>query len=965
MNKLNILGLFLGLFILVSCSNDKAVEVADPMKTEIHVLDNGLTIYMSVNKDMPRVYTSIAVRAGSKDDPADATGLAHYLEHMLFKGTDKFGSLDFAKESALVQQIEDMFEEYRKLTDVEQRKALYKKIDSVSYEASKYAIAQEYDKMVTGLGASGTNAYTSFDQTVYINDIPSNQLNNWLQLEAERFRKPVLRLFHTELEAVYEEKNISLDRDDSKAWESLFSALYPEHPYGQQTTIGTIDHLKNPSMKAIREYYDKNYIPNNMAICLAGDFDPKATLNEIKKYFGGYKQKSFTPTPVPAPYKHNKSTKVEVVGPDKENVRIGFRFDGANTFDSDMLELLSNILFNQTAGLMDINLVQKQKVLSAYAFAFTKKDYTSHIFYGQPKEGQTLEEVEKLMLEQLELIKKGEFEDWLIEAAINDLELANLKSIQNNYGRVGKMVSAFVNQSKWEYEIERYERLRKITKDEIKNFATEKYGDNYVTIYKRTAQDTTIQKVEKPQITPILTNREEKSDFTKNFLTQVEKAPKLSPVFVDYKKDITENKLPNGAPVYSLENKENDFFNLYFLLDFTTKHDLNAPLALEYLEYLGAGKYSAEDLKKEFFKIGCSFYTFNANDETYIAVEGLNKNIDKALELVNLIISEPKADEVVLANLVEDKLKVRKDNKLSKSVILKSGMMNYGKYGAFNPFTNIVPENEMLALKGDDLLSLSKKMFTHPYKVLYYGPSKEDLLTKLSALEVTKNKLVDLPKETDYKALANEETKVFVVDFDMTQAEIMMVSRGNIFNADEYADAEFLNAYFGRGMNSIMFQELRESKALAYSTYAGYGQASKADIHDLVTVYIGTQADKLPEAMTSVYELLSNVPLYESNLEQTKNSIAQRIASDRITKTNVLMSYVSAQKRGIDYDIRKSSYDQVQTLNLDGLKQISEKYLKDRNYNIMVLGRKKDLDLKTLAKYGKIEFLTLEDVFGY
>ena len=178
----------------------------DPFKARIYTLKNGMKVYMSVYKNAPRIQTYIAVKAGSKNDPSSATGLAHYLEHMVFKGTDKFGTKDFAKESVEITKIENLYETYRQTKDEGQRKKIYHQIDSVSGVAAKYAIANEYDKMLAGIGAQGTNAFTSFDQTVYVNDIPSNQLENFLKIEAERYRKPVLRLFHTELEAVTKRK---------------------------------------------------------------------------------------------------------------------------------------------------------------------------------------------------------------------------------------------------------------------------------------------------------------------------------------------------------------------------------------------------------------------------------------------------------------------------------------------------------------------------------------------------------------------------------------------------------------------------------------------------------------------------------------------------------------------------------------------------------------------------------------
>ena len=320
----------------------------DPLNTKIYTLDNGLKVYLSVYKDAPRVQTYIAVRAGSKNDPADATGLAHYLEHMLFKGTDKYGSLDFEKEAPMLDKIEALYEEYRTIdmNDEINRNRIWAQIDSVSGEAAKFAIANEYDKMISGIGAKGTNAYTCSESTVYVNDIPSNQLEKWLSIEAERFRMPVFRLFHTELEAVYEEKNRGLDNDGRKMFEAMLEGLFQNHTYGTQTTIGTVEHLKNPSLTKIRKYFNKNYVPNNMAICMSGDFDPDQVIIWINEKFGAFERKEnpeFTPgieQPITTPIIK------DVYGPDAERLFMAFRFPGVAERETQVMRIIDMILSN-------------------------------------------------------------------------------------------------------------------------------------------------------------------------------------------------------------------------------------------------------------------------------------------------------------------------------------------------------------------------------------------------------------------------------------------------------------------------------------------------------------------------------------------------------------------------------------------------------------------------------------------
>ena len=418
----NIFALAIAIVLLSACgdkknpsadgdSAKKAYETVanDPTGTRIYTLDNGLMVYLSVNDEAPRVQTSIAVRAGSKNDPATATGLAHYLEHMLFKGTDVYGTTDFTSEGPLLEEIDSLYEVYRTKTDPTEREAIYAIIDSVSHLASTFAIANEYDKMVSEMGAKGTNAYTSQERTVYINDIPTNQLDKWLTLEAERFRNPQMRLFHTELEAVYEEKNRGLDSDFRKAFAALMDGLYPNHQYGQQTTIGTIDHLKNPSITEIKKYFNAYYVPNNMALCLSGDFDPDVLIETIKAKFG---TAATSEVPAFAVAKEEPITSPvirDVKGPDSEFMYLAYRFDGVGSEESELIQMCDMILANNTAGLIDLNLNQEQKVLRASSFTYILTDYSAHMLNGSPKQGQTLEEVKDLLLAQIDSLKAGAF----------------------------------------------------------------------------------------------------------------------------------------------------------------------------------------------------------------------------------------------------------------------------------------------------------------------------------------------------------------------------------------------------------------------------------------------------------------------------------------------------------------------------------------------------------------------------
>ena len=363
----------------------------DMMQTRIYTLDNGLKVFLSVNPEKPRIQTYIAVRTGSKNDPAETTGLAHYLEHLMFKGTRQFGTTDPVAEQPLLDEIEQRYEAYRRLTDPEARRKAYHGIDSVSQAAAQYFIPNEYDKLMAAIGAEGTNAYTSNDVTCYTENIPSNEIDNWARIQADRFRNMVIRGFHTELEAVYEEYNIGLTSDSRKLFAAMCKMLWPNHPYGTQTTIGTQEHLKNPSITNIKNYFNKWYRPNNVAVCMAGDMDPDRTIAIIDKYFGSWKpgadvrQPTFAPLP---PLTQPEDT--TVVGQEAEEVWVAWRAGQANSLQADTLNLLSSVLSNGRAGLFDLDLNQTMKVLRCGAGTELLRDHGAFMLMGCPKQGQSL-----------------------------------------------------------------------------------------------------------------------------------------------------------------------------------------------------------------------------------------------------------------------------------------------------------------------------------------------------------------------------------------------------------------------------------------------------------------------------------------------------------------------------------------------------------------------------------------------
>jgi len=940
-------------YTYVTVKNDKT-------GVRVYTLKNSLKVYLAQNTDEPRIQTYIPVRTGSNNDPADNTGLAHYLEHMVFKGTSKIGTQDWATEKKLITQISDLYEQHKAETDPEKKIAIYKQIDQVSQEASKYSVANEYDKLISSLGAKGTNAHTSLNETVYKNNIPANELEKWMIIEKERFSELVLRLFHTELEAVYEEFNRSQDNDGRLVNFELMNALFPLTPYGQQTTIGKSEHLKNPSMVAIHNYFDTYYVPNNMAIVLVGDLDFDKTIKMVDKHFGTFQYKELPMKKLVTEKPMTAIVSREVNSPTAERLTMAWRTAGVGTKESLLSNITAEILSNAGGvGLIDIAINQKQLALRAGAGASIMNDYGYQSLSLTTKEGQTLEEGKKLLLEQVNRIKKGDFDEWMIQAVINNMILDRMKTFESTDGLATALYDSFIEGRNWNQILSEMEEYSKITKADIIKFANEFYKDNYVIVYKRKGVNDKLVRVSNPKITPIQLNREAQSEFYKNFATLT--SSDLAPMFVDFKKEIQTKKVKNTT-ISFVKNNTNSISNLYYIFDMGSDHNKKTALAINMLEYWGTDTMSTEDFKKEFYKIGVSYSANIANDRTTITLSGLESNLPKGIALLENLMKNVKPNQEVYNTQVATMLNNRANAKKRKESIM-SALSNYAKYGKDSRFRDILSEKDLKEMDVNQLADLIKGLTSYEHQIFFYGT---DLNTIIATLEknhnLSANKPIPAPKQYAELETAN---KVYFANYDMVQTEMNRVAKGGKYNPNWGGIASTFNSYFGSGLSSIVFQEIRESKSLAYSAGASYGMANDKNLSDYMSVSIGTQANKLPQAVDALNTLLSDMPKIEKQFNNAKESSLKQIASSRIIKTNIFFTQLNLKKLGFDYDIRKDSYQRIQNLTLDGANDFFNKEVKTKKYNTAIMGKKENLDFEALKKLGEVQEVTLEEIFNY
>ena len=960
-----ILGLaMLGLGVQAKDYKYQAVD-GDFLKTRIYTLDNGLKVYLSVNKEKPRIQTYIAVRTGSKNDPAETTGLAHYLEHLMFKGTKQFGTNNPEAEAPLLDEIEQRYEAYRKLTDPEARKKAYHEIDSVSQVAAKYFIPNEYDKLMAAIGANGTNAFTSNDVTCYVEDIPSNEIDNWAKIQADRFQHMVIRGFHTELEAVYEEYNIYLTDDGDKIWSAIGKKLTPTHPYGTQTTIGTQEHLKNPSITNIKNYFNKWYVPNNVAICMAGDFDPDKTIAIIDKYFGGWKPGADVRQPVfPVQKPLTAPTDTTIVGQQAEQVWVAWLAKKASDLQCDTLNVIGDMLNNGRAGIFDLNLNQTMKVQGAGAGIQTQQDYSQFILMGQPKPNQSLKEVRDLMLAEIENLKKGNFSDDLLPSVVNNMKLSYQRAMENNRWRTNQFMRAFINGKKWEQEVGYLNRISKMTKQQIVDFANRFFTNGYATIFKTQGVDSTQKKIDKPAITPIQANRDQKSVFVKAI--QESEVEPIQPVFVDFSKDLTITETKKKLPLYYKKNVDDGLFNLVFRYEFGHEDDNRYDIASGYLDFVGTDKLSATQIKQQFYQLACD-YSVNVNGENLnISLSGLSENMPAALKLMENVLHNAKADKASYDQFVDLTLKERDDRKKDQRTCFDY-LYSYCVYGPHNVRRDDMTEQQLREADPQALLNLLGNLSTKEHKVLYYGPMSEKELSKLLSKEhKTPKYLMPVSQGEPFVEQQATENQVVIAPFDAKNIYMRMYhNEGRTWNPDEAAVQEVFNEYYGGGMNGIVFQEMREARGLAYNAYANYYRPSAKDKKEYYITHIITQNDKMVDCISHFHEILNEMPASETAFQIAKDACIKRLASARTTKSGVIYAYLAAQKLGMNISTNELIYKHLDQVQLKDIVNFEKQNMDNKAYRYIILGDEKELDMKYLENLGPIKRLSLEEIFGY
>lgn len=931
----------------------------DALGVTVHRLKNGLTVYISPNPGEPRVSAWIAVRAGSRHDPANSTGLAHYLEHMLFKGTRQLGVLDSAAEAPHIERIAALYDELARAGDDDAERArILKQVDEETGKASKYAIPNELDQLYARMGITGVNAFTGNEQTVYIADVPVNRFEAWAKLEAERFQNPVFRLFYPELESVYEEKNISMDRPISRVFDSMFLGLFPEHPYGTQSTIGKVEHLKTPAYADMAAYYERFYIPNNIAIVLAGDLDAETALPVLEKHFGSWQAKPLVP-PAPAAIEPLTGRKqIEITASGESAVYLGWLAVPASHKDAPVIEVIDLLMDNAATGLINVELVLSQKLPSAGSFPQLLREAGAWMMYGVARDGQSLDEVEQLLLGVVDKLRQGAFSQADLDALVLHAEMRAMRESEENRTRVGKMTGSFIGRVPWPDAARRSAKLRAVTREQVMAAAQKYLGDAFVSI-RRNNGEYAPPKIPKPKITPIAIDPSKKSPFAES----IESMP-TAPIASEWLTAGThyERRTLATGPMLAVHNKRNELFSITYRYWFGTWNKPLICFALELMEQSGIDGLSADALQRKLYAMGTTVRTQCSDDEVSITVEGIDRNIQASVTLLQQWLSGAALDEDKRQKLVANTVSKRKDV-MDNPSSLQWALVSFASLGDDSEFL-AAPSNEMLRTQATvpALRALLASLLQHKHDTLYFGPRTADAAAAIVPLGKGQD-ATDHRHPIAYRQIDGK--RIFFVQKDMAQARIAIFMPEASLPKAAWPQVELYNEYVGGGMGALIFQEMREARGLAYSAWAQFRTGRRVGDAATLLGIIGTQADKTIDALTTMLQLLRDTPMSEGRLATAKRSLDARYRTQRIVPRQIADEVLKWTDLGLIEDPRLEYANAVQAMNVQALAAFAKRFSGDRPLIIGILGDKKRIDMDALKNIAPVEEVSISQLFSY
>ena len=942
--------------VFACCSYQSQAEDLNALKVKEYRLENGLTVWLNEDHSQPKVFGAVVVKAGAKDCPD--TGIAHYFEHMMFKGTDRIGTLDYESEKVLLDSIAMKYDELAMTEDTAARARLQKEINELSIRSSEYVIPNEFNRLINRFGGSGLNAATSYDATIYFNTFSPQYMVQWAEINSERLINPVFRLFQSELETVYEEKNMYGDFIGGQVMDTLMARYFGPHPYAYPI-IGSTKNLKNPRLTEMHKFFEDYYVASNMALILSGDFDAQQVMPILEKAFSRIRsgnapkqEKVMLP-----PFNGRETMKVKFPIPFIKAMGLGFRGVSANHEDQVALNIAVNLLNNANGtGYLD-KLMVEHKLMGALAINESMNEAGILAVAIMPKLLiQSYSSAEKMVWDEINRVKNGDFSDEMFNSLKLEQKRQYASSLENIDSRATIMMNLFSQGKSWNDYLNEVARIESITKEDVVRVAQKYFSNNYLCVTKSTGKYPK-DNLPKPAFSPVVPRN---ADASSSYAKQLEKIPEqqVAPRIIDFEKDVKTSKLTPLVTLYTTPNPLNDIFTLNISYGIGALEQPELMQLTNYLQLLGTESLSFEQFRSRLQSIG-STLAFDVTPDAFVMkVTGFDNHIDETMELVGDFIRHAKADDKKLRQIVDDA-------KVSEKAFFKSGdnvasaLLEQVKYGDQSRYLRKLSLSQIKKLKGKDMLAIYDKVRSVQCDLHYCGTLPVEKVIGTIRQHLPLERTTVASNSPYYRELKQyDRPTVFFIDMpDMAQSIVYGYVKGDPVDdkASRHASRLF-SVYFGGDMSSLMFQEIREFRSFAYRTSGRYqlpNHAHKGTAGSF-TAMLSTQSDKTLDALGVLDSLIREMPLKPERMEAVKQTLVNRINNDYPPFRNLSEKVASARMEGFDRDPAEEFLRDIATMDMQDISRFYQEQISGRPVVYVSTGNRKHIDMKKLAEYGTI-----------
>lgn len=951
--------------VFACCSYQSQAEDLNALKVKEYRLENGLTVWLNEDHSQPKVFGAVVVKAGAKDCPD--TGIAHYFEHMMFKGTDRIGTLDYESEKVLLDSIAMKYDELAMTEDTAARARLQKEINELSIRSSEYVIPNEFNRLINRFGGSGLNAATSYDATIYFNTFSPQYMVQWAEINSERLINPVFRLFQSELETVYEEKNMYGDFIGGQVMDTLMARYFGPHPYAYPI-IGSTKNLKNPRLTEMHKFFEDYYVASNMALILSGDFDAQQVMPILEKAFSRIRsgnapkqEKVMLP-----PFNGRETMKVKFPIPFIKAMGLGFRGVSANHEDQVALNIAVNLLNNANGtGYLD-KLMVEHKLMGALAINESMNEAGILAVAIMPKLLiQSYSSAEKMVWDEINRVKNGDFSDEMFNSLKLEQKRQYASSLENIDSRATVMMNLFSQGKSWNDYLNEVARIESITKEDVVRVAQKYFSNNYLCVTKSTGKYPK-DNLPKPAFSPVVPRN---ADASSSYAKQLEKIPEqqVAPRIIDFEKDVKTSKLTPLVTLYTTPNPLNDIFTLNISYGIGALEQPELMQLTNYLQLLGTESLSFEQFRSRLQSIG-STLAFDVTPDAFVMkVTGFDNHIDETMELVGDFIRHAKADDKKLRQIVDDA-------KVSEKAFFKSGdnvasaLLEQVKYGDQSRYLRKLSLSQIKKLKGKDMLAIYDKVRSVQCDLHYCGTLPVEKVIGTIRQHLPLERTTVASNSPYYRELKQyDRPTVFFIDMpDMAQSIVYGYVKGDPVDdkASRHASRLF-SVYFGGDMSSLMFQEIREFRSFAYRTSGRYqlpNHAHKGTAGSF-TAMLSTQSDKTLDALGVLDSLIREMPLKPERVEAVKQMLVNRINNDYPPFRNLSEKVASARMEGFDRDPAEEFLRDIATMDMQDISRFYREQISGRPVVYVIAGNRKHIDMKKLAEYGTIIKVKKKDIY--